>query len=217
MHLIDGPGATPENAFTEGNPLAGVAPTQLTADWANMVQGEFLAVLTAAGIEPDKLDNTQLAAAIQNLIAELAVSVELANEEEAIAGVDAEKVITPASLAAAIIGAARAYTRQQYSAPVSRIGQNGSQAVDMDLHQLLCITATGAIALAAPTNLGVGKTMTLQVFAASALAITWDAAYAASDDVGALPSTTEANKWIIMSFYCHKAGKLLLTGIAWAD
>lgn len=224
MHLIDGPGATAENMFTEGNPATGVAPTQLTADWANMVQGEFLAVLTAAGIEPDKLDNTQLAQAIAAMIAEQAVAVspastteagivELATEAEAITGTDTERAITPASLAAAIIGKVRAYTRQQSSAPVDRTGQSGSQAVDMDLHQLLSITATGAIAMAAPTNLAVGKTATIMIYSASSVAITYDAAYLGS--IGcALPGATTAGKWLILNFFCHKAGALLLTGMA---
>lgn len=113
MHLIDGPGATPENAFTEGNPAAGVAPTQVTAAWANMLQLELFNVLAAAGIDPDKEDNAQLVAAIQEIIAAQLVAigpastteagiVELATSAEVVAGTDTERAATPAGVKAAI-------------------------------------------------------------------------------------------------------------------
>lgn len=68
MHRIDGPGATPGNMFTEGDPNTGVPATDVTDDWANAVQEEIIGVLTAAGITPDKPDNTQLAEAIAVLL-----------------------------------------------------------------------------------------------------------------------------------------------------
>lgn len=112
-HKIDGPGATADNHFTEGNPSATgyVAPTQVTADWANMVQGEILAVLAAAEIAPNKADNTQMAQAIAQLIAEQAVEVEPATETVAgilklaslakvLEGTAPDEAVTPAGLAA---------------------------------------------------------------------------------------------------------------------
>lgn len=69
MHRIDGEGATPDNKFTEGNPSTGAIATEVTADWANAVQEEIIAVLVAAGIVPAKADNGQLLEAIQSLIA----------------------------------------------------------------------------------------------------------------------------------------------------
>jgi hypothetical protein len=107
----------------------------------------------------------------------------------------------------------RGWTTQQYSAPVVRTGQSGSQAVDMDAHQMLSITATAAIAFAAPTNLTVGKTITIMVYSASAVALTWDASFLSSAGY-TLPASTTAGKWLIMSFLCHKSGAVLLTGVA---
>lgn len=69
MHRIDGAGATADNKFTEGNPTTGVPATEVTADWANAVQEEPIAVILAAGLELNKADNTQLLQAIQLLIA----------------------------------------------------------------------------------------------------------------------------------------------------
>jgi len=68
MHMIDGPGAAPGGFFTEGNPDSGVPATDVTDDWMNAVQAELINVLSAAGIAPNKPDNTQLAAAIAVLL-----------------------------------------------------------------------------------------------------------------------------------------------------
>lgn len=54
MHRIDGPGATPGNLFTEGDPVGGVAATTVTAAWMNDVQENLMAVLAAAGVTPTK-------------------------------------------------------------------------------------------------------------------------------------------------------------------
>ena len=51
--------------FTDGNPASGAEATILDAWWLNMVQEEVLAVVEAAGLPPDKADNTQLYQAIQ--------------------------------------------------------------------------------------------------------------------------------------------------------
>lgn len=69
MHRIDGEGATVDNRFSEGNPATGAIATAVTADWANAVQEEIVAVITAAGIPLAKADNAQLLAAILSLIA----------------------------------------------------------------------------------------------------------------------------------------------------
>lgn len=67
MHRIDGPYATVDNKFSEGNPATGVEATWMTDDWANSVQEELAAVIEAAGIVLDKANNTQLLAAIQTM------------------------------------------------------------------------------------------------------------------------------------------------------
>ncbi|PTU03331.1 hypothetical protein DBR45_07650, partial [Pseudomonas sp. HMWF031] len=65
MHRIDGPGATVDNKFTDGDPLSGVPATVVTDDWLNEIQEEVISVLTAGGIAPAKGTQNQLLAAIQ--------------------------------------------------------------------------------------------------------------------------------------------------------
>jgi len=54
MHRIDGPGATVDNKFTEGDPVGGVQATLVGAAWLNDVQENVMAVLVAAGVAPTK-------------------------------------------------------------------------------------------------------------------------------------------------------------------
>jgi hypothetical protein len=56
--------------FSRGNPGAGQPSTVVTADWANGIQEELMSVLEVAGIEPDKTQFNQLAAAIAAMIAD---------------------------------------------------------------------------------------------------------------------------------------------------
>lgn len=71
MFPIDGPGATVDNKFTEGDPIGGVPATVVTAKFMNDVQAELLSIM-AASIPPQapstSLQN-QVLAAIQLLIA----------------------------------------------------------------------------------------------------------------------------------------------------
>ncbi len=64
MHRIDGPGATSDHKFTDGNPSTGTPATVVLAEWLNAVQEEIIAVLTEAGIDPNKASTTQLRDAI---------------------------------------------------------------------------------------------------------------------------------------------------------
>ena len=68
MHRIDGPGATQDERFTEGNPAAAIPATTVTADWLNAVQEEIAHVIEGAGNILDKANNAQLLAAVQALI-----------------------------------------------------------------------------------------------------------------------------------------------------
>lgn len=54
--------------FTDGNPTGGIPATRVTGEWLNAVQEELISVLDAAGIEPAKGSNNQLATAIASLI-----------------------------------------------------------------------------------------------------------------------------------------------------
>ena len=69
MHRIDGPGATADDKFTEGDPVAAVPATVVTDDWLNDVQEELISILAAAGIDPVKGTQNQVLAAINSLIA----------------------------------------------------------------------------------------------------------------------------------------------------
>lgn len=71
MHRIDGPGATVDGLFTEGDPTSGMPATTVTGNWLNAVQEEIANAVEEAGLVLDKPDNTQLADAIR-IIAGLA-------------------------------------------------------------------------------------------------------------------------------------------------
>ncbi|ENA0074084.1 hypothetical protein RQL42_23915 [Citrobacter freundii] len=51
--------------FTEGG--NGVPPTYPGPDWFNAIQSELLNILRAAGLDPNKMDNTQILAALKKL------------------------------------------------------------------------------------------------------------------------------------------------------
>lgn len=68
MHRIDGPGATIDNLFTEGDPTQGVPATTVTGAWLNSQQEEIANAIEGAGLTLDKLDNTQLYQAIVSLV-----------------------------------------------------------------------------------------------------------------------------------------------------
>lgn len=65
MHRIDGPGATVDNKFTEGDPLTGTQATVVTDDWLNDIQESLMSILAAAGIAPVKGNYTQLVSALK--------------------------------------------------------------------------------------------------------------------------------------------------------
>jgi hypothetical protein len=67
MHRIDGPGATVDKKFTEGDPVGGTPATVVTAAWMNDVQEELVSVLAAAGIAPVKGTQDQLLKAIRSI------------------------------------------------------------------------------------------------------------------------------------------------------
>ena len=64
MHRIDGPGATVNNRFTDGDPVGGVPATVVTDEWANDVQEELMSILAAAGIAPVKGAQNQVLTAL---------------------------------------------------------------------------------------------------------------------------------------------------------
>lgn len=67
MDRISGPGATPDNLFTEGDPSLGVDATTVTANWLNGVQEELIHILEEGGVTPDGATLTQVLEALQAL------------------------------------------------------------------------------------------------------------------------------------------------------
>lgn len=65
MHRIDGPGATVDNKFTDGDPVAGVQATVVTDDWLNDLQENIISVLAGAGVMPVKGRSSDLLDAIK--------------------------------------------------------------------------------------------------------------------------------------------------------
>lgn len=68
MHRIDGPGATVDNRFTDGDPVGGVQATMVTDDWANDVQEELMSILAAGGVTPVKGTQNQVLSALTTMI-----------------------------------------------------------------------------------------------------------------------------------------------------
>jgi hypothetical protein len=136
--------------------------------------------------------------------------VERATEAEVAAGVDAERYVCPAHLMAALVaglagvarvGAVNVYTRQQYAAPVVRAGASGAQALDLNLHPLLFIDASGALTMADPEHMAAGKTCVLLLYSAAAQTISWGTAWRGTSLVS-LPTALAAGKLLIISTLC---------------
>lgn len=98
--------------FGRGNPGTGLLATPLSADWANMVQEELYAFLTAAGITPSKTTHNQVLAAVEALFFSLANDVASAAEVQA--GTINTKVLTPLRLGDAYKGANQSLTVSGY-------------------------------------------------------------------------------------------------------
>lgn len=67
MHRIDGPGATVDNKFTDGDPVGGIQATVVTDDFLNDVQEELMTLLSAAGVTPVKGTQDQVLKSIRKI------------------------------------------------------------------------------------------------------------------------------------------------------
>lgn len=113
MHLIDNSSAVPAMPalgpvgtpgwFTPGDPAAAQDSTIIDSDWANAVQAEIVAVLTAAGLAPDKTKLNQLATAIQGLISAKFGSPFVAVGSITLDATYAGKLVTPTAAGAQTI------------------------------------------------------------------------------------------------------------------
>lgn len=91
MHRIDGPGATIDNKFTEGDPVGGGQATVVTADWLTEMQEEVVSVLSDQSIAPVKGVQNQLLTAIRSIF-----TSKKATQPQVDAGTDDTTFITPA-------------------------------------------------------------------------------------------------------------------------
>jgi len=90
--LVDG-------KFADENPLLGTPGSLIPAQWGNAVTNEMLAVIGAAGLDPDEDDNTQLLQAISELLSTATPEatdtvlglVKQASKQEAEDGIDDKK------------------------------------------------------------------------------------------------------------------------------
>lgn len=103
MHRIDGPGATVDNRFTDGDPVGGIQATIVTDDWANDVQEELMSVLADQSIAPVKGTQNQLLAAIKSIAGKLATELvagvaKIATQAQVDAGADDATTVTPKKL-----------------------------------------------------------------------------------------------------------------------
>lgn len=64
MHKIDGPGHV-GGQFVGEDAVIGRAPTVVTPEWLNAVQGELVSLVTAAGLALDKANSAQVLAALK--------------------------------------------------------------------------------------------------------------------------------------------------------
>jgi len=106
---------TPEGEWRSGNPTTNEPATPMLSPYFNMLQRELLTVLADAGIEPDKANDGQIAAAIKTLISNhakgrnhpMATSgergmVRYATESEHVAAERDDRATTPAGVKAMI-------------------------------------------------------------------------------------------------------------------
>ncbi len=68
MFRIDGPGATQDNKFTEGDPASGGRATVVTDGWLNAVQEELANTIESDGFVLDKADSGQLSAVFKRRV-----------------------------------------------------------------------------------------------------------------------------------------------------
>lgn len=132
--LVDG-------KFVDEDVVAGTPGSLIPAQWGNAVSYEFLNVIESAGFAPDEDNNAQLLAAINIKIAasvpasppdaSVAVKglVELATNTETQAGTDAQRAVTPASLASTTATATRAGLVELATEAETQAGTDAQRAV----------------------------------------------------------------------------------------
>jgi hypothetical protein len=190
MHRIDGPGATVDKKFTEGDPVGGVQATVVTAAWMNDVQEELVSVLSAGGVAPVKGVQDQLLRAIRTMstgavgtATNLKMTVPTAS---ASATVTADQVVVGAGLGG------QAYRLSSYSKTIN-LATTGPGGMDAGT-----ALANGYIALYAIYNPATGASSILATNATSAImpavysAAPYPAGYTASALLAVVPTGASA-------------------------
>ena len=87
--------------FRNRDAVAGIKGTEVKGNWLNAIQEEIMAVIEAAGLQPDPNDWTQLLEALSILIVS---GRPFASLQEVVAAAIADRVISPATIAPAVQG-----------------------------------------------------------------------------------------------------------------
>lgn len=101
MHKTDAPGHL-NNQFVSEDVANNQAPSELGADWLNAVQNEIANVIIEAGFALDKANNTQLFAAIMDLITDSPAFINLPTAPTAPAGNSTTRLANTAFVMTAI-------------------------------------------------------------------------------------------------------------------
>lgn len=148
MHRIDGPGATVDKKFTQGNPGGGVAATQVTEAWLNAVQEEIAGVVEGLGLALDKPTNTQLLAAIKGSF------THATNGYQKLASgliIQWGTGLVAASGASVVVTLPIAFTSAAYAAAVARQPTSGTVPPAADFANIFPTTTNVTITPAATT------------------------------------------------------------------
>lgn len=86
--------------FIDEDPLAATPGSLIPSAWGNAVTQELLKVIEDAGLVPAEEDNTQLSQAIEKLVGDVAIG--FATKEEAEAGTESNKAMSPVRVFQAI-------------------------------------------------------------------------------------------------------------------
>lgn len=187
MHRIDGPGATVDNKFTDGDPIGGVQATMVTDDWLNDVQEELLSVLAAAAITPVKGTQNQVLAAIRALSPGITGSMK--NASLSVTAASASATFTASEVVVSTTLDGQSYRLANYS-QVINLATTGAGGMDTGT-----APASGFVALYAIYNPISGARSLLAVNATAAVqplvygGASMPAGYTASALVSVLPTT----------------------------
>lgn len=103
------------------------------------------------------------------------------------------------------------WTKQQYAPPVAVTPTTGAVTLDAQLHQNCKISSTQNLTMNAPTNAVEGMMLFVNLYAATALTITWNAVFVKNADKD-LPTAHTAGKDMFLQFYFDGANWVLLGG-----